>query len=665
MKQKANLKILLFCISFCLLSFNVTAQIWLEDEAIYNEAEDFMVGEEYEEALPLYQLLEKKGISNSNISYKIGACFLNILGQKSRAIPYLVSASENVSRQFTGDFNEKNAPLRAYLLLGKAYRINYEFNKAIQSFEKFKELNEGTDFEKLADFEIKCCLVAKTMIANPSGSVTELIADQSEFSLYNPVCISPSDIYFMEKRKFYDAINQSSVFEGAVQTPENITPIIGSDGDYILSSISGDGSTMILTTYSPGNGSELFFTTKNQEKIWNKVQKFPEPINSPFNETAGSLSSDGKTLYFCSNRSGGEGGNDIYVSTKLSEESWSNPVNLGKEINSSFDEDAVYINSDGTQLFFASQGHLNMGGYDLFVSKGNGGHFGAPVNLGSPVSSPDDDKYISPFGKNGLAYIYKLDSKVSNKYQIYKVILDENSVTPKLYVQGKLLFSDTITQKPVKYDVTNDTTRMIVHEDITLEDGSYSFVLPTGSYKINFFYSDAILATQTIVVDPQSSIDELTLDSPEWRTISKKSPTIIYVPDILFSFDSYVIQPKYFSGLDSLANLLKNFKQLNIIVSGHTDALGADSYNQILSERRAAEVKQYFISKGISIDRITTLGKGSMNPVAINRNSNGSDNEKGRMYNRRVSIEVKVHEEQLKIINSDEVPDELKLKTKP
>ncbi|MGD2035935.1 MAG: hypothetical protein PVF73_12810, partial [Bacteroidales bacterium] len=370
----------------------VFGQIWLSNKDIYDDAEEYLESEEYIEALPLYMLLEKKEVINANISFKIGTCYLNIRGQKDKSLPYFEDACRNITFDYENSIEETSAPVKALLMLGVAYRIHGQPRKAISIFEELKDTlaNNDPEMNAVIDIHIKRCENAILLAAFPGEPHTEKLPDQinDEFANYNPVLVKhDSVLYYMEELKFYDALMRSSYGEAGWSEPVNLTPGIGSDGDHILVGASSDGDQLFLYLYVTPNAGELF-TTRLEENGWSDLEPLNENINTKYHETFASLSADGKTLFFTSNRPGGSGGLDIYMSKLDETNDWGPAVNLGPVVNTPFDEENPIINADNEILYFSSQGHLNMGGFDLFRSQRKGeNEWRQPINMGSPVST--------------------------------------------------------------------------------------------------------------------------------------------------------------------------------------------------------------------------------------------------------------------------------------
>ena len=318
--------------------------------------------------------LQERGLHSPNISYKIGECYLNIQGQKTKAIPYLKEATQKISRTYTGkSLQEEYAPLKALLYLGIAYRLNNDFDNALLFFNKYLQSLDDVEMEnrRLAEYHIERCSNARELMAPRLNFTSDTLPKEinTAASNFNPLVTSDEKGYciIMNQLKFYDAVMHAVKVDTVWMSPENLTPLIKSDGDHYVTGMSADGTRLLLTSYDPYRSGELF-TTEFKNGTWSEMQKLNGNINTLFNETHASLSPDGQTLYFTSDRKGGYGGLDIYRSVKNGTGDWDNPINLGPLINTPYNEESPFVSSDGKRLFFSSQGHYNMGGYDVFSS---------------------------------------------------------------------------------------------------------------------------------------------------------------------------------------------------------------------------------------------------------------------------------------------------------
>jgi outer membrane protein OmpA-like peptidoglycan-associated protein/tetratricopeptide (TPR) repeat protein len=655
---------ILFLVTLLLSAANyiVKAQFYIDNEPVYNDALSYIDAEEYEEALPLLQMLEKRGIHTANVQYNIGTCYLNIEGLKHRAIRYLDSASMKMSDSYSGKYLEVSAPYKTLLLLGTAYRIDNQLENAISAFNRFIKVSSDTVLEQKALLNIRQCNIARLMLKYPTRADVVTLSQSSMYSVYNPVEISSdTTLYYMEKMKFYDAIVRSKLSGKKLNEPENLTPEFGSDGDYTIVGNSSDGKTMIFKGYESGKGLQLYYSERNNSGKWQKIVPFPEPVNSAFNETSASFSPDGQTLYISSNRSGGQGSNDIYKTQKLENGNWSDPVNLGAVINTPSNEDSPYVSPDGSIFYFCSEGHMNMGGYDFFASTINpDGSLSHPVNLGSPISTTDNDLFLFPSINSGEFFTDRTSSDEEST-RLCKITVKDAIPSFKLYLQGKLDFSDSIPARPVVYNVVDKSTQSTIEISKTDANGNFDQMLKQGKYTLNFLYNDSITAAKSIEVNPAAGVDELFIESPAWSIKVTEKQFVLMIKDILFGFDSYALPTEYTSMLDSIASLMNQFSETHLAITGFTDSKGSIAYNLILSQKRAQSVLNYLVSKGVSSNRLKVEGKGKDSPVALNNNSDGTDNSKGRKYNRRVTVELQFSGQKIKILKAQLVPAALKI----
>ncbi|HPY68062.1 MAG TPA: hypothetical protein PLP03_07865 [Bacteroidales bacterium] len=390
------------------------------------EAEYFFLNEDYQDALPCYLQLYEKIPDNGNIAYRIGACYLNITGRKNLAIDYLEKASKNLSAKIKeGSITEYSAPYDALYELGKAYLINYQFDNAKEAFMRYSETLLPDDRENI-DFinqQIKSCDIAKDYISKPVSFTEENLGPlfNDDKSNFNPVISADGKTFaFMVALKFYDAIMLSKLVGNKWSPPVNITPELQTEGDIYISCLSSDGKILYLS--KDDNYNSDIFTSTYDGTTWGQTVKLNKNINTRYWESHGFVTEDGEQLIFASDRPGGFGGLDLYLSKKVNGD-WGPPVNLGPEINTQFNEDRPFLINNGKILFFSSQGHSTMGGYDLFRSElQSNGLWSKPSNLGYPINTPDDNIFFMPV-ENGNAGYYSTnkDPAGEGKEDIYKI----------------------------------------------------------------------------------------------------------------------------------------------------------------------------------------------------------------------------------------------------
>jgi len=392
------------------------------------EAEYFFLAEDYSDALTYYLQLYEKIPDNYNLAYRIGVCYLNISGKKNLSVNYLETATKNMSAKHKeGTISQTAAPYDALFALGKAYLIDHSFDNAKEAFTKYSETLLPDDTENI-DFikhEIEVCNNAKILIAKPVSFTEENVGElfNDEKSNFNPLISADGKSFaYMVSLKFYDAVMFSQLIDKKWSAPINITPDLQTDGDFYISCLSSDGKLLFLS--KDDNYNSDIYTSSFNGIIWTPIYKLNKNINTKYWESHGYISEDGTQLIFASDRSGGFGGLDLYISNKVNGD-WGPAENLGPEINTRFNEDRSFLINDGKTLFFSSQGHNNIGGYDIFRSDlQKDGKWSTPVNPGYPVNTTDDDIFFMPVDGGRSAYYskYKESGGFGNE-DIYKITL--------------------------------------------------------------------------------------------------------------------------------------------------------------------------------------------------------------------------------------------------
>ena len=602
-------------LSLVIFSTGVSFSQTEEDRINFYDGVFFIAEEDYEESLAAFNKLYFGDYkNNSNLNYLIGLCYLKIPGEKSKAIPYLEKAVLNITDKYKeSNFKENAAPIEAYMLLADAYRINEEFDKAELNYKSYLKLaNEQQLYEiALAKQQIEACERAKEAIKKPYAIKKESIGNlyNSGFDNYNPVVSADGNaIAFMSAQRFYDAVIFVEVNNGRWSNPINITPQIQSDGDQYVTSLSADGKTMFLIRSNIEDADIMVSTYESRR--WTRSQNIGKPINTKYFESHASISPDGKKLYFVSNRKESIGGMDIFVSDLDENGKWSEPSNLGKSINTNLNEDSPIIGNNGKTLFFSSQGHSSIGGYDIFKSTlKEDGTWSEPVSLPYPLNTADDNLFYYPLNEEFEGYMARIEPDGMGGEDIYKIYLSEE---PFEEVVAEVTDPDTTTTEELA-EVTED------------------------------------------VIDQE---EEVIADEPEVIIPSAK----YYIKPIFFAFDSYVIDDISKRKLKDIKTLMDNYKELNLKVLGHTDSKGPDAYNQYLSEQRCKAVFKYLINEGVDEKRLELIGYGESKPAAMNETPDGKDSVKGRQLNRRVEFKISVNHEDMIIVEPVPVPENLKIK---
>jgi outer membrane protein OmpA-like peptidoglycan-associated protein len=629
---------------------------------LYSEALEFMFSGDYSDALPLLLNIQKQGYSSPNISYKIGECYLNIQGQKTNAIPYLKEAAQKVSESYTGNsLEEEYAPYKTLLYLGIAYRLDNDFNNAILFFNNYQNIIDDVDKDnkRLAEYHIERCYYARELMASPAKFITDTLINEINitYSKFNPVVtLDEKVLYYMDKLKFYDAVMHAVKVDTGWQHPENLTPEIKSDGDHYVTGMSADGTQLYLTSYDPYRSGEIY-TTEYKDSQWSEMRRLNSNINTIFNETHASLSPDGQFLYFTSDRKGGYGGLDIYRSSKNETGDWDQPLNLGPLINSPYNEESPFVSSDAKKLFFSSQGHYNMGGYDVFYSsQGDDGNWLPPVNIGYPLNSTDDDLFFFPLGTGNVAYQSRFSAS-NARMNIVRYSINSFGKPARFMVNGKIEL-----QSDPGYDPSNITIAFIDRSaDDTLavkslnDDGTFKQKLPGGVYKLDFSDGSHSLLTREMNIPNYFPDNNLVLQE-EIIVPTRIVSDTLYLKDIHFAFNKSNLHDKYHLYLEDIIKVMEKYPGLTLQVNGYSDAIGSEEYNMKLSLVRANNVADYLKSRLDLSQRISVSAFGEKNPIAINTDPNGSDNPEGRSFNRRAEMIIINAPRELVILRVNDIP---------
>lgn len=591
--------------------------------------------------------------------------------------------------------------------LGRAYAVNYEFDKATGFFNSFlsRATNEDEDQKLLSVQMIENCrnakeILADTIIENVVENISTIV--NSEYSEYVPVISADETVMIYTYRgiksvgaddvksavgsdKYNEDVFITYKKDGEWTEPKSIGENINTKEHDAAIALSVDGQTLFI--YKTDGGGDIYVSYLSGED-WSRPRAVKGEVNKKDSwEGSCSLSADGKTLYFASNRNGGLGGRDIYKAELLEDDSWGNIQNLGENINTVYNDDAPFIHPDNQTLYFSSEGHTSVGGYDVFSStKDENGVFGTPMNLGYPINTIDDNRYFV-LAANGETGYYSADGRSSAGGQdIYKIKTGKIGKPVMALLKGVVYFDDVPTEaKLIMYKTSESDIEGSFNSNS--ETGKYTMALNVGTHKVKVqletgeilvdsvsldkiegyvvlekdfkFYSDKdaivqndrtleeILNTE-LGIKPVDTIVKETLDEGK----------VFALNGIEYDFDKSTLRPVSKKELNNLVAILKENKDIKIEISSHTDASrnvamatsilkrkGLDyskaahdemskKYNNSLSQRRANSVVNYLINKGIPKARLVAKGYGEENPVATN------DTDEGRQKNRRTEFKV-------------------------
>jgi OmpA-OmpF porin, OOP family len=435
----------------------------------------------------------------------------------------------------------------------------------------------------------------------------------------------------------------SELKNGNWQPPVSISNIINTTSNEGAATISGDGKTLVFAACNRPGGigdCDLYISSKTG-KEWSKAENMGKVVNSSAWDSQPTLSADGRTLYFTSNRGGGIGKEDIWVTYLQEDESWKAPQNLGPGINTPSRDMAPYIHGSGTTLYFVSDGHLGMGGLDVFLSNLDGTRWSEPRNLGYPLNTQADEGslFITPDNQKGYYSRQGLTNPADSRsvtIQLYEFSVPESwkSKVASTYAQGRVFNADTkkpIGAKVQVYDVSTDSLVQQVSADkIT---GDYTVVLTEGKeYALYVNAPNYLLNSFSFDYSKPSELSPVALDV-YLKPI--KAGAAIVLNNLFFDSGAYKLQEKSKTELNRLIHFMRLNNDLKIEIAGHTDNVGTVKDNQLLSERRAKAVVDYLSLNGIPKNRLSFKGLGESEPVEAN------SSEANRQLNRRIELRVK------------------------
>lgn len=397
---------------------------------------------------------------NANVNYKAGYCLLQISNERANALPYLVKAGKNISNRYDPfSFTETNAPFETHYYLGRAHHLNENVDKAKSSFNQF--IGDVSKKHRLFDnatLYLKQLDVAKIELANPKeyviANVGGVINGKDED--FSPVVtLDEGAMYFTSRRMRPDSSNSKMYspqdgmhyediyvsyydFAGAKWgTPEVISTISSPKSNQATISVSGDGQQLFMYKDINGNGEIYVAQYELEADDFGTPEKMGSDINTDHWETHATVSADGQTLYFVSDRPGGLGGRDIYRCKKLPNGLWSLAQNVGAPINSANDEDSPYFHPDGKTLFFSSNGEKSIGGFDIYFTKAQeDGAWGEPVNMGYPLNTVDDDIFFTTNAKGDKGYYSSAKKDGFGQKDIYEISMKESQTSEFAILKG-------------------------------------------------------------------------------------------------------------------------------------------------------------------------------------------------------------------------------------
>jgi len=538
---------------------------------------------------------------------------------------------------------------KAYYFLGEIAFNRKNYVKADIYLKKCIELEIGDPYYSDAIMLYEKAKILAEIINNPVEFNPKIVKGIStKFDEYLPIISPDQELSFFTRRlekKSKQSITSIIVEEFTWSKKENKTFEVGSALDYPFNMESNEGGASITIdnkilyytkcslTQGGYKNCDIYYVF-NQDGSWSEVQTFSKNISKIDSwESQPTVSSDGKTIIFASDRKGGYGKIDLYETT-FKNGQWSNPENLGDKINSNENEKSPYLHTDGKTLFFASQNFPTLGGFDIFYSrKDSSGNWQQPKNIGYPINSVADEISLFVSTDGNSAYFASNHLNGVGGWDIYSFDLHKEARPERvLFLKGDLLDENGQVLNDVELEIKNIKTKEIT--TIKVDAGTYvssltldekDDVLITVKKEGFAFNSTYISANDTVFKSP-SSLDISMQSLEEGKSFA--------IEDIYFDNNSYELKEITKEVLVEFAKYLEINNSLVIEINGFTDNIGDASDNQILSENRSKAVRDLILLQGISESRISYKGFGESSPKSNN------NTEKGRAQNRRTEFRI-------------------------
>ncbi|MCX6312409.1 MAG: OmpA family protein [Bacteroidetes bacterium] len=627
-------------------------------------------GDEFKMALDEYLIANAFNPSSSLCNYRMAVCYYNVPAQKLMGLNYMEKAV----------MLNANVDVMAQYYLGRLFHLHAQWDKAITAYRAYLTSLNGNptdNREKIADMnrKIQECVTGKELQKNPQRVFIDNlgVTVNSSDPEYSPlITADESEMIFTSRRstttggkmdgnQYFEDLYQTNYVNGKWTAPINMGKPINTEDHDATAGLSPDGQKLYI--YRHINNGDLYECVLKGDK-WSEPEHMNKNINSDGHESSVSLSFDGKKLFFVSNKEGGIGNRDIWYSQMDPKGKWGPATNIGAPINTIYGEEGVFIHPDGKTMYFSSQGHNTMGGYDIFKSEFKDGKWGEPENLGWPINGPDDDVFfvISANGKHGYYASTKVDGQ--GEKDIYKITFLGPEKNLALSTEDNLLaglaqpvknvealkpveiktaqvtiLKGTVTDKATKLPlgasieiVDNSLSQVIATFTANSSSGKYLVSLPSGkNYGIAVKMDGYLFHSENFDIPIIATYQEVTKDV-ELEKIAVGATIVLR--NVFFDYNKSTLKPESSAELDRLVKILVDNPSIRIELSGHTDSRGSDEGNQKLSEARAKSCVDYLVAHGIKLDRLEFKGYGETKPIATN------DTEDGMAQNRRTEFKI-------------------------
>ncbi|MEL7194947.1 MAG: OmpA family protein [Bacteroidota bacterium] len=600
---------------------------------LYFEAKQFDQYRMREKAVETYLAAIELEPGFAHANYEVGKNYY-VRQQFKDALPYLQEAAKAQNEQFVA----------LNFLLGQCLFYSEQYEEALQPLTDFLNANVGRKKDlETAQYTVKQAAYASEAIQDPVpfepvnlGPNVNSSGDESQ-----PFLTADQQLLLFTGRRTestqgFNEDVYTSTWDGEKWLPtQNVGYPINTRENQGAATITQDGQTIIFVSCNlPGGmGNCDLYIAQRTKDGWSQPQNMGPNINSRNWESDPQLSDDGKTLFFTSSRPNGIGGRDIWYSVKQNGR-WQPAQNMGEPINTVGQEISPFLHPDGESFYFASNDHPGFGFMDLFVTYKTDEGWSEPQNLGYPINTATDEDniFISPDGRK--AY-YNSDREGGLGGDDLYVFDLPPRVRPKIatFLRGRVV--DSLTEKPLAARirlidvVSGDTIRQVITER---GEGKFLATLPLEKEYAAFVEAKGYLFSSKNFylknLEEEAYFDLLIEMVP--LTEGKQ----VVLKNIFFEFNEAKLKETSRTELDFLANYMRQNPQMRIEIQGHTDDVGTPKYNLDLSQRRAESVRAFLIELGITDSRIDAVGYGETRPVS------GNITEEDRAQNRRTEFKI-------------------------
>jgi len=541
----------------------------------------------------------------------------------------------------------------AYYYLGEINYVNEKFDTVVRFMTEFlkdvDKIKSDADYNRATEL-LRYSVFYLEMIRNPvpfQPKVVEGISTPE--NEYLPILSPDNQMAFFTREKKIPG-DKNSVVPIPRSKEKFMFSLLNSDGAFTLGeempepfNINDNEGGATLTA----DNNVLYYTVCKFDKVknylncdiyfseyisdeWTPIRSVSRKINLPGSwESQPSISADGNSLYFISDRIGGYGGYDIYRSIRNEAGEWGTPINMGPLINSTANEKSPFLHPDGKTLYFSSDGWTGLGGYDIFYTRlDESGSWSKPKNIGYPINSPDDEVgfFVSTDGSRGFFASNKFSGK--GGWDLYSFDLyDEARPEKVLFIKGTVKSESDALPVKARIELTNIDTKKTSRIPLDTMTGKYVAVTPFNSDYIMTVKKEGYVYESKYIARIDSTFKVPSEVNMEIKPIELNKS--YRINDIYFGFNSYDLTTESKIVLDELIDFLNENILICIQIQGHTDNIGNDAANLKLSAERAKSVYNYLIEKGIQTNRLTYQGFGKSMPVATN------NTDEGRAKNRR------------------------------